>query len=81
MLKEVQNRVKTYVGGFPFPRMHPATNAARGVILLIAIYIGMLTPFKLARANPTIALYKIDTGRSFFAVIKLKSFCLDIPRT
>jgi len=36
--------------------MHPLTNTARGVILLIAIYIGMLTPFKLARANPTFAL-------------------------
>lgn len=46
----------TCVGGFPFPRKHPATSTARGVSLLIAIYIGMLTPFRLASANATFAL-------------------------
>jgi hypothetical protein len=60
MQKQVQNDLKkhtlTCVGGFPFPRMHPPTSTARGVSLLIAIYIGMFTPFKLARANPTFAL-------------------------
>jgi hypothetical protein len=46
----------TCVGGFPFPRKNPDTRTARGVSLLMAIYIGMLTPFKLARANATFAL-------------------------
>lgn len=46
----------TCIVGFPFPETNPAISTARGVSLLIAIYMGILTPFKLAKANATLAL-------------------------
>ena len=47
---------QTCVVGLPFPEKNPAINTARGVSLFIAIYIGILTPFRLANANATLAL-------------------------
>lgn len=46
----------TCLEGLPFPRKNPAISTASGVSLFMAIYIGMLTPFKLAKANATFAL-------------------------
>jgi len=48
--------VSTWVVGLPLPNKTPEIKTASGVSLLMAIYIGMFTPFKLARANATLAL-------------------------
>ena len=54
--KSWKGQQHTCVEGLPFPEKNPVISTARGVSLLIAIYIGILTPFKLAKANATFAL-------------------------
>lgn len=46
----------TCVEGIPFPEKHPAINTASGVSLFMAMYMGIFTPFKLAKAKATFAL-------------------------
>lgn len=49
-------KIKTCVVGLLFPEKHPAISTASGVSLFMAMYIGILTPFKLAKAKATFAL-------------------------
>lgn len=48
--------IGTCNGGLAFPRKKPTTSTARGVSRFRAMYIGILTPARLARANATLAL-------------------------
>lgn len=42
--------------GFAFPKKNPAIRTVSGVSLFRAIYIGILMPFRLARAKATFKL-------------------------
>ena len=54
--KKKKRVVNTSVEGLELPEKKPVTRTAKGVRRLRAMYIGIFTPLRLARANATFAL-------------------------